>query len=69
MNKVGLSYREVKEPEFAEMLKRKHEFYNCLECGLFSQREDLTGLCVHPDTLDLTQVTHKFCPYKIKKGG
>jgi hypothetical protein len=69
MSKINLSYREIKDPEYAEMLKRKHELYKCTECRLYSRREGITGLCNHPDTQELTQATHQNCPFKEKIGG
>jgi hypothetical protein len=69
MSKIDLSYRELKDPEYAEVIKRKHEFYNCQECLSYMPREGTTGLCTHPDTQELRQTTHPTCPFKIKKGG
>ena len=69
MQRTGVSYREYLEPEFADMLKRKHEFYKCTECGWFDGGASIGGLCNHPDTQELAQATHKVCPFKIKKEG
>ena len=69
MDRTGVSYREYKEPEFAEMLKRKHELYNCKVCQWFDNVTSVGGLCTHTNTQELSQATHKECPFKIKKGG
>jgi hypothetical protein len=69
MTRLGISYREFKEIEFADMIKRKHEFYKCSVCNWFDGGASIEGLCNHPDTQELTQATHKVCPFKMAKGG
>jgi hypothetical protein len=69
MQKTGVSYQEYLDPKFADMLKRKHEFYKCSVCNWFDGGASIEGLCNHPDTQELTQATHKVCPFKMAKGG
>jgi len=69
MQRTGTSYREYLDPEFAEMLKRKHELYNCKVCRWFDRGASIGGLCTHTNTQELKQSTHKECLYKEKRGG